>query len=75
MKMENKSKFSPCLMIGAGGSADVLAGEAKRAPDIFIKMHLEWFYRLLKQPSRFFRMMVLPQFMITVLFKGDRKNA
>ncbi|MBO4897725.1 MAG: WecB/TagA/CpsF family glycosyltransferase [Clostridia bacterium] len=73
--MENKKKFSPCLMIGAGGSADVLAGEAKRAPDIFIKMHLEWFYRLLKQPSRFFRMMVLPQFMITVLFKGDRKNA
>lgn len=72
---ENRDKFPPCLMIGAGGSADVLAGEAKRAPDIFIKMHLEWFYRLLKQPSRFFRMMVLPQFMVTVLFKGDRKNA
>lgn len=49
--------------IGCGGSIDVLAGRVKRAPKIFIKMHLEWFYRLLKQPSRWKRMLVLPQFM------------
>ena len=36
---------------------------AKRAPKIFIKFHLEWFYRLLKQPTRYKRMLVLPQFM------------
>ena len=48
--------------IGCGGSIDVLAGRVKRAPKIFIKFHLEWFYRLLKQPSRFKRMLVLPQF-------------
>ena len=70
---EHKNEIPPCLMIGAGGSADVLAGEAKRAPGIFIKMHLEWFYRLLKQPSRFFRMSVLPLFMITVLLKGKKE--
>ncbi len=49
--------------IGCGGSIDVLAGEVKRAPKLFIKLHLEWFYRLLKQPSRLGRMMVLPKFM------------
>lgn len=48
--------------IGCGGSIDVLAGEVKRAPKFFIKLHLEWFYRLLKEPSRWRRMLVLPQF-------------
>lgn len=48
--------------IGCGGSIDVLAGAVKRAPKLFIKLHLEWFYRLLKQPTRLKRMMVLPQF-------------
>lgn len=48
--------------IGCGGSIDVLAGRVKRAPKIFIKLHLEWFYRLLKQPTRWKRMLVLPQF-------------
>lgn len=49
--------------IGCGGSIDVLAGRVKRAPKLFIKLHLEWFYRLLKQPTRFKRMLVLPQFL------------
>ena len=48
--------------IGCGGSIDVIAGAVKRAPKLFIKLHLEWFYRLLKQPSRLGRMMVLPKF-------------
>lgn len=48
--------------IGCGGSIDVISGEVKRAPKIFIKMHLEWFYRLLKEPTRLKRMMILPEF-------------
>ena len=54
------------LCIGAGGSLDVLAGTVKRAPEIFIKLNLEWFYRLCKQPSRIGRFMALPKFIITV---------
>lgn len=49
--------------IGCGGSIDVLSGTVKRAPKLFIKLHLEWFWRLLKQPSRLPRMMVLPRFL------------
>lgn len=59
-KYKNEGFFK--IGIGCGGSIDVLAGEVKRAPKIFIKMHLEWFYRLLKQPSRWKRMLVLPKF-------------
>lgn len=59
--------------IGCGGSLDVLAGEVKRAPKLFIKLHLEWFYRLLKQPSRLGRMMVLPKFLVEVKKEAKKK--
>ena len=54
--------------IGVGGSFDVMSGRVKRAPDIFIKLGLEWFHRLITQPSRFVRMLQLPLFMIKVMF-------
>lgn len=53
--------------IGVGGSFDVMAGNVKRAPKAFQKLGLEWFYRLLCQPSRIVRMMQLPKFAIKVL--------
>ncbi len=49
--------------IGVGGSLDILAGVAKRAPNFFQEFRLEWLYRLLKDPSRFRRTMTLPKFM------------
>lgn len=56
----------PALMMGVGGSFDVFSGMSKRAPQFFQNLHLEWFYRLLKEPSRIGRMMVLPKFVIEV---------
>ncbi|MBE6573046.1 MAG: WecB/TagA/CpsF family glycosyltransferase [Ruminococcaceae bacterium] len=50
------------LMGGFGGSFDVLSGTIQRAPKIFIKLNLEWFYRLCKEPKRIGRMMKLPKF-------------
>ena len=55
------------LFCGLGGSLDVFAGVSRRAPDIFIKLGLEWFYRLLKQPSRIGRMMKLPKFLFAAI--------
>lgn len=69
---KNKDKTKAKLFIGAGGSVDVIAGNTKRAPEIFIKLNLEWFYRLLKQPSRIGRMMQLPVFMLKVIVSGRR---
>lgn len=71
----NRDKIPPCLMIGAGGSVDVLSGKTKRAPQLFINLNLEWFYRFLKQPSRFKRMLDLPIFIFTVIFKGKRQKS
>lgn len=66
----------PCkITFCVGGTIDVLSGEVKRAPDIFINAHLEWFYRLITNPSRFFRMLKLPYFVILVLIdriRGDK---
>lgn len=50
------------LMLGLGGSLDGYSGSVKRAPKIFIRLGLEWFYRLLCEPWRFKRMMKLPKF-------------
>ncbi len=56
------------VAIGVGGSLDGMAGRVKRAPIAFQKLGLEWFYRLLKQPTRFKRMLILPLFLKEVIF-------
>lgn len=55
------------VLVGVGGSFDGMSGVVKRAPDLFIKLNLEWFYRLIKQPSRWKRMLQLPLFMIETI--------
>lgn len=65
--------FNKGIFIGVGGSFDVLAGKVKRAPLIWQKLNLEWFYRLIKQPSRWKRMLVLPKFVLDV-WKEKRKT-
>ena len=67
----NKNLINAKIIVGNGGTVDGLAGEVKRAPDIYIKLGLEWFYRLMKEPKRIKRQMLLPQFMIKVLFSGN----
>ncbi|MGB3161836.1 MAG: WecB/TagA/CpsF family glycosyltransferase [Carnobacterium sp.] len=54
------------LVMGVGGAFDAYTGKVKRAPAIFIKMNLEWLYRLVRQPSRFMRMLVIPKFLMAV---------
>jgi N-acetylglucosaminyldiphosphoundecaprenol N-acetyl-beta-D-mannosaminyltransferase len=50
------------VLIGVGGSLDVLAGEVARAPVWVRRLNLEWLYRLARQPSRWRRMAALPRF-------------
>lgn len=38
--------------IGVGGTFDVLSGCKKRAPKLFIKLNLEWMYRIICEPTR-----------------------
>lgn len=69
---KHKNELNAKILIGAGGTVDVLAGKVKRAPDIYIKLGLEWFYRLVKEPSRFGRMMQLPLFLLEIIFKRGK---
>jgi len=64
----NKDLINANVIIGNGGTLDGLAGIVKRAPDIFINLGLEWLYRLIKEPKRITRQIVLPVFMFKVIF-------
>lgn len=46
------NKFKKGIFVGVGGSFDVMSGMKKRAPKIFIKLNLEWLYRIMKEPKR-----------------------
>lgn len=61
------------LCVGLGGSLDIYAGTAKRAPKVFISTGTEWLYRLARQPSRIGRMAKLPKFIIGA--KRDRRKS
>ena len=58
----HRKELNVRLMAGLGGSLDSFAGTVKRAPRWMIRMNLEWLYRLIKQPSRFGRMLRLPKY-------------
>lgn len=42
------------VMIGVGGSFDYIAGQVSRAPKWMCTLHLEWLYRLIKNPKQRF---------------------
>ena len=71
---ENREKLNAKALLALGGSLDAYSGNVRRAPRIFIKLGLEWFYRLLCQPQRIGRMMKLPKFYFgTWLYKFKKK--
>ncbi|SFP10556.1 N-acetylglucosaminyldiphosphoundecaprenol N-acetyl-beta-D-mannosaminyltransferase [Oscillibacter sp. PC13] len=61
------------LLCGLGGSLDIFAGVAERAPKFWSDHGLEWFYRLCREPRRIGRMMKLPLFLIHVKQERRRK--
>ena len=68
----HKHRLGAAVLMGVGGSFDVMSGRLKRAPKLFRKLRLEWFYRLLRQPSRIWRQRVLVKFVFAVIFQKRR---
>ena len=64
---EHQEKLSVPVAVGVGGSFDVWAGRAQRAPDWMGNAGLEWLYRLIKEPRRARRMLALPRFVQQVV--------
>ncbi len=55
------------VAIGVGGTLDVLAGRARRAPAWLRRVGLEWLYRIVRDPRRWGRALALPAFALAVL--------
>lgn len=70
--MRHKDKLASSLIIGVGGTLDVMAGVVPRAPKWMQEAKLEWLFRLLRQPKRFLRMLALPRFVLAVLCAKKR---
>ncbi|MDY4921270.1 MAG: WecB/TagA/CpsF family glycosyltransferase [Phascolarctobacterium sp.] len=70
--LAHRDELKPCILMGIGGSFDVLAGKMERAPKWMQEASLEWAFRLYKQPSRFMRMLALPKFVLKVIFNGKK---
>lgn len=59
-------KIHTGIMMGVGGSFDVLSGKSRRAPLWMINMGLEWLYRVIKEPWRIKRLSIIPKFLFKV---------
>lgn len=68
----NRNNLNVDIATGQGGTFDYEAGKIKRAPIFFQKLGIEWLWRLFKEPKRIVRMMVLPLYLLKILFKKDK---
>lgn len=60
--MEEMLEQHKAIYQGLGGSFDVYMGHVKRAPKWWIDHNVEWLYRLLNQPERIKRQVILVKF-------------
>ena len=55
------------LIMGVGGSFDVIAGTIRRAPKYIQDLGLEWFYRFIQEPKRMWRRYLIGNFKFVIL--------
>ncbi len=55
------------VAMGVGGSFDVFSGKTRRAPPMFQRLHLEWLWRLILDPTKVGKVKLLPKFVWLVL--------
>lgn len=65
--IQNRDKLNVKVSMVIGGSMDVVSGTIKRSPELMIKLNIEWLYRLIQEPWRYKRMLVLPKFIFSVI--------
>ncbi|HHY44768.1 MAG TPA: WecB/TagA/CpsF family glycosyltransferase [Firmicutes bacterium] len=70
----HRKRLGAKVAIGVGGVLDILAGESKRAPEVFQKAGLEWLYRLVKEPKRLRADLKLIEFFFKVQFLAASKR-
>ncbi|MBW9159250.1 WecB/TagA/CpsF family glycosyltransferase [Clostridium tagluense] len=69
-----KNRLPVKVAFGVGGSLDIISGKTARAPQKWQQLKLEWLYRLIIQPSRLRRQMVLPIFAYKSLMEALKEK-
>ncbi len=64
-----KSELKHGVVIGVGGSLDVISGVIKKAPSFFMVRGLDWFYRIISRPWRIWRFLLVLLFYINIILK------
>ena len=64
-----KSELKHGVIIGVGGSLDVISGVIKKAPSFFMVRGLDWFYRIISRLWRIWRFLLILLFYINVVLK------
>lgn len=67
--VKNLPHISVTIAMGVGGAFDYLSGSVARAPKLVRVIGMEWAFRLIRQPWRIKRQLVLPMFLIEVFKK------
>lgn len=70
----NRKYLDVGVFIGVGGAFDYIAGVKRRAPVFMQNIGMEWLWRLIYEPSRVWRMRVLPAFFFLVVFMWFSKK-
>ncbi len=65
----NLARTGAAVGVGVGGAFDYIAGVVPRAPAWVRRIGFEWLYRLLRQPWRWRRQLVLPHYALLVLLR------
>ncbi|MCX4303517.1 MAG: WecB/TagA/CpsF family glycosyltransferase [Clostridia bacterium] len=68
---KNRDKLKVDIATGQGGTFDYEADNIKRAPVWMQKFGIEWLWRLIREPKRITRMIVLPVYLLKILFTKD----
>lgn len=63
------------VIMGVGGAFDMISGKVRRAPLLFQRIGMEWFWRLLIQPWRIKRQLKLIEFVWLVLLEKFRADS
>ncbi len=68
---KNRPALKIGVMLGLGGTLDVLGENVRRAPRWMIRLRLEWLYRIAMEPKRISRVARLPFFLMSI--KKEKK--
>lgn len=73
--LNNKKELKSIkIIMPVGGTFDVISGYTKRAPKLYQKTHLEWLYRMVKEPKRIRQNLGLFKFVYLVIFRNSCYN-